>query len=123
MRDHYGKKPRLRAQLQIDYADGTHDIIASGPEWKASTGAIQSADFLMGESFDARLAQKWTEPGFDDGKWDAVVTGAEMEPVIQAHPGPPVRAFAELKPKTITQVRGRASMCLTWGRISRGWPG
>ena len=104
-RDRYGKKPRLRAQLQIDYSDGSHDIIASGPEWKASTGAIKSADFLMGESFDARLTQKWSEPGFDDGKWDSVVTGAEMEPVIQAHPGPPVRVFAEVEPKSITQVR------------------
>ncbi len=105
IRDHYGKKPRLRAQLQIDYTDGSHDIIASGPDWKASSGAIVSADFLMGESYDGRLAQKWTEPGFDDGKWDAVVTGAEMEPVIQAHPGPPVRAFAEVKPKSITEVQ------------------
>ncbi|MGD0815522.1 MAG: glycoside hydrolase family 78 protein [Verrucomicrobiota bacterium] len=103
-RDRYGKEPRLRVQLQIDYADGSHDIIASGPDWKASTGAITSADFQMGESYDARLAQKWTEPGFDDGQWDAVATGAEMAPVIQAHPGPPVRVFAELKPKSITKV-------------------
>ncbi|MGP8200456.1 MAG: family 78 glycoside hydrolase catalytic domain [Limisphaerales bacterium] len=103
-RDRYGKNPRLRTQLRIDYADGSHDIIASGPEWKASTGAITSADFQMGESFDARLAEKWTEPGFDDGKWDSVESGAEMAPVIQAHPGPPVRVFAELKPKSITKV-------------------
>jgi alpha-L-rhamnosidase len=107
-RDRYGEKPRLRAQLQIDYADGSHDIIASGPDWKAATGAITSADFQMGESFDARLAQKWSEPGFDDGKWESVVTGAEMEPVMQAHPGPPVRVFAEIEPKSITQVRSGA---------------
>src|ERR1035441_931470 len=58
----------------------------------------------MGESYDARRAQKWSVPGFDDGKWDSVVTGAEMEPVIQAHPGPPVRAFAEVKPKSLAEV-------------------
>jgi len=104
IRDHYGKKPRMRAQLQVDYTDGTHDIIASGPEWKASTGPITSADFLMGESFDARLEQKWSEPGFDDRKWDAVVTGAEMNPLIQWHPAPPVRAFTEVEPQSITQV-------------------
>jgi alpha-L-rhamnosidase len=103
IRDHYGKKPRLRAQLQIDYADGS-EIYVTGPEWKASTGAIVSTDFLMGESYDARLEQKWSEPGFDDSKWDEVVTGTEMEPVIQAHPGPPVRAFADVEPKSIKQV-------------------
>jgi alpha-L-rhamnosidase len=105
IRDHYGKKPRLRAQLQFDYSDGSHDLIASGPDWKASTGAIQSGDFLIGEFYDARRAQPWSEPGFDDSQWDAVATGAEMEPVIQAHPGPPVRAFAELEPKSITQTQ------------------
>jgi alpha-L-rhamnosidase len=105
IRDHYGKTPRLRAQLQVDYADGSHDIVATGPDWKASTGPVTSADFLMGEAFDARLVQKWCEPDFNASGWDSVVTGAEMNPVVQAHPGPPVRAFAEIKPKTITEVR------------------
>ena len=54
-RDHYGKNLRLRAQLQIVYADGASQTIASGPDWKASEGPIRYADFLMGESFDARL--------------------------------------------------------------------
>jgi alpha-L-rhamnosidase len=104
-RDRYGKKPRVRAQLQIDYADGSHDTVASGPDWKASTGAIKSADFLMGETYDARLEQKWSEPGFDDSAWDAVDTGAEMQPLIQADPGPPVRVFAEIKPKSVKEPR------------------
>jgi alpha-L-rhamnosidase len=103
-RDRYGKKPRLRAQLQIDYADGSQDIIASGPDWKAATGATTSADFQMGESYDARLAQKWSESGFDDGKWDSVVSGAEMKPVMEAHPAPPVRVFAEIQPKSIRRI-------------------
>jgi alpha-L-rhamnosidase len=104
-RDRYGKKPRLRAQLQIDYADGSQDIIPTGPEWKAATGAVTSADFLMGESFDARLARNWTQPGFDDRGWNPVVTGAEVDPLMQAHPGPPVQVFAEVQPKSLTQVR------------------
>lgn len=105
IRDHYGKKPRMRAQLQIDYEDGSNEIIASGPDWKASTGPIESADFLMGESYDARLAQDWSKPGFDDSMWGPVATGAIMDPVIQAHPGPPVRVFSEVKPKSIKQVQ------------------
>jgi alpha-L-rhamnosidase len=103
LRNHYGAKPRLRAQLQIDYADGSSDTIATGPDWKASVGPIREADFLMGESFDARLISKWDQPGFDDSRWAPVDTGAEMAPLIQAHPGPPVRAFALLTPKSITQ--------------------
>jgi alpha-L-rhamnosidase len=103
-RDHYGKKTRFRGQLEIEYGDGSKDIIATSPEWKASNGPIQEADFLMGEKYDARLADQWDEPAFDDSKWTPVATGAEMEPLIQAHPGPPVRAFALLKPKSLTQA-------------------
>lgn len=104
IRDHYGKKPRCRAQLQIDYADGSSEIIATGPNWKASTGPILSGDFLMGETYDARLETHWCAPDFDDSKWEAVDVGAEMNPLVQAHPGPPVRIFDEIKPKSIKEV-------------------
>jgi len=102
-RDHYGKKPRFRGQLQIDYADGTRDVIATGPEWKASSGPIREADFLMGESVDARLISNWDQPGFNDSQWSPVDTGAEMTPLIQTHPGPPVRSFALVPPQSVTQ--------------------
>ncbi len=104
VRNHYGVNPRFRGQLQIDYADGTSEIVATGPDWKASEGPIREADFLMGETFDARLINNWDQAGFNDSLWEPVVTGAaEMSPPIQAHPGPPVRAFAEIAPKSITQ--------------------
>jgi alpha-L-rhamnosidase len=106
IRDHYGKQPRFRAQLEIDYADGSSEIIASETNhWKASSGAIETADFLMGESYDARKEQNWDQPGFNDRSWDSVVTGEEMNPVIQAHPAPPVRVFTEVKPKSLQTVR------------------
>ena len=35
-RDIYGKHPRVRAQLHLEYADGSTADIATGPDWKAS---------------------------------------------------------------------------------------
>jgi alpha-L-rhamnosidase len=104
-RDHYGKQPRLRAQLHIEYQDGTTALVATGPDWKASAaGPIREADFLMGETVDARTNfDDFSQPAFDASRWDAVNTGAEMNPLIQHHPGPPVVAIAEFKPKTITE--------------------
>ena len=102
-RDHYGSKPRFRGQLQIEYADGSSEIIATGKDWKASDGPIREADFLMGESYDARLSGKWDQAGFDDSQWAPVVAGAEMTPLIQAHPGPPVRPFTEIAPRSVTE--------------------
>ncbi len=103
-RDHYGQKPRFRAILHVEHDDGTTEDVVTGPNWRASTGPITEADFLMGETFDARKAMPgWDAPSFDDRAWHAVDTGAEVNPVVQWHPGPPVRPFAEIRPNSITE--------------------
>ncbi|MDR3621228.1 MAG: glycoside hydrolase family 78 protein [Paludisphaera borealis] len=106
LRDHYGKQPRIKTQLVVDYEDGTSATVATGPGWKASTGPILEADFLMGETFDARLDKAdWSLPTFQDDGWEPVVAGAEMQPVVQAHPGPPVTPFVELQPRTFSEPK------------------
>ncbi len=104
-RDQYGSKPRLLVKLRLEYNDGTSEEIGSGNTWKATTGPLLEADFLMGESFDARRAGRGLF-GTDDGgvQWKPVDVGAEVHPVLQAHPAPPVQAFAEIVPKSITSV-------------------
>jgi len=106
IRDHYGSRLRLRAQLHIEYTDGSEEVIVSGPDWKASTGPLREADLYMGEAYDARLEMEgWDSPGFDDSGWEEVDTGAELTPAVQAHPGPPVRAVAEFTPVSIAEPR------------------
>jgi len=105
VRDHYGKRPRFRGSLHLEYADGTAEDIATGPGWKASTGPIREADFLMGEAYDARLAVGWDRPGFDDGQWDPVDEGPELNPPVRHHPGPPVKEIAEFRAAKITEPR------------------
>ncbi len=104
-RDHYGKKPRALAQIHVTYEDGSEAIVATGPDWKASTGAITEQDFLMGETCDARLEQAgWDAPKFDASRWNAVNVGSdEIKPNLQWHPGPPVIAYAEIKPISVTE--------------------
>ncbi len=107
VRDHYGKLPRVRAQLHLEYADGSTADIGTGSGWKAATGPELEADFLKGEVYDARLERAaWSEPGCDVAAWDAVVVGsAEVQPLVQAHPGPPVRAIQEFKAQTVTEPK------------------
>ena len=100
-RDHYGAKTRLRAQLHLEYADGTTEDLGTGPGWKAWRGPTLEADFLMGETFDARLRDR-SFPKRPDG--DPVDVGTEARPLLQAHPGPPVRSIAELTPKSFRRV-------------------
>jgi alpha-L-rhamnosidase len=102
-REHYGDKPRALAQLAIEYADGTNETIATDRSWRASTGPLLEADFLMGETYDARKELAgWDAPGYDDSSWKSVDVGAATKVgVLEGFPGNPVRAYAEVKPKTI----------------------
>lgn len=104
-RDLYGSKTRFRAQLHISYEDGTTETIATGPRWKASAGPILEADFLAGETYDARLEMSgWDQAGFDSKKWQAVdADGAEAQPVIEWHPGPPVSYVGDFHAEKITE--------------------
>ncbi|MBN1417212.1 MAG: family 78 glycoside hydrolase catalytic domain [Planctomycetes bacterium] len=99
-RDHFGDKPRLRVQLEIEYADGKRETIATDGSWRASTGPILEADFLMGETYDARLEiPGWDAPGFDDAGWFCVDVTEAIDAKVQAYPGVRVHCFAEIAPK------------------------
>lgn len=75
----YGKTPALRAQLEIEYADGSHEIIPTDKSWKVTgEGAIREADFLMGEYYDARKETSgWSKAGFDDRAWESAILAEE----------------------------------------------
>ncbi|MCE5185206.1 MAG: glycoside hydrolase family 78 protein [Planctomycetaceae bacterium] len=104
-RNYYGKNLRLLAQLEIEYADGKKDVIATGPDWMGSFGPTLEADFLMGETYDARAEQPgWNKPGFNESAWTPVLVGGnEVTPLIQAAVAEPVRAFAEVKPVSVSE--------------------
>ena len=106
-RDLYGKFPRVRAQLHLEYADGSTAEVGTGPGWKARTGPVLEADFLKGETYDARLeCSAWAQPGYDDIHWQPVNVGSdEVHPLVQAHPGPAVRATQEFTARTITEPK------------------
>ncbi len=103
-RQHYGDKTRLRAQLRMEYADGTAETIATDKSWKAALGPLLEADFLMGETYDARREMPgWDAPGFDDAAWDPVDVTDKIAAKVEAYPVQPVRRIAELKPVEITE--------------------
>lgn len=60
----YGKTPALLAQLEIEYADGSRQIIGTDTSWRVTAdGPIREADMIMGEAFDARLDDPdWCKP-------------------------------------------------------------
>ncbi|MEM6692735.1 MAG: family 78 glycoside hydrolase catalytic domain, partial [Planctomycetota bacterium] len=71
----YGKTPSLMAQLEIEYSDGSRQIIGTDSTWKVTgDGPIQEADLLMGESYDARKEMPgWSSAGFDESDWQPAI--------------------------------------------------
>jgi alpha-L-rhamnosidase len=115
-RGFFGPHPRLLAQLELEYEDGSTQRIVTDESWRAAYGPWREADLLMGASYDARRELlKWDEPGFNDAAWKApVVTdpavsngGTGAPPVqkilLQPHPGNPVRAHESLPAKSIAE--------------------
>ena len=101
---HYGTTPQLLAQLEIDLADGTRQVIATNADWRASAGPIRYSDFLMGEYHDARLdAPGWDASGFDDSGWTGVQVQNRSAMPLVGDTSEPVRALDEIVPIARTQ--------------------
>ena len=77
----YGKTPALMAQLEIEYDDGSREIIPTDKSWKVTgDGPIREGDFLMGEYYDARKETAgWTKANFDDLQWDQAILACEND--------------------------------------------
>jgi len=92
---------KLIAQIQLEYADGSREIIGTDDTWKTSAGPITFFHQYGGEDHDARLEQSgWNAPGFDDSKWTAaaIVEGPGGRLRGLSCSAPPIESFDVLKP-------------------------
>ncbi len=104
IRDHYGKDPRFMAQLNVEYTDGTSEVIATDKTWVAATGPILEGDFLMGETYDAQKEMPgWSTASFDASTWKPVNVVEATGAAIEAYPGVLVRQFRQIRPLSIAQ--------------------
>jgi len=107
-RQNYGDRPQWLARLEITLTDGSRTEIVTDPGWKTTTGPILENDFLMGESYDARLELgDWSRPGYDDKAWRPVLPAAEPKIEFTASEIPPVRRLGELRPKPLFPATGK----------------
>ena len=102
--NNYGKtQPTLRAQLRIEYLDGSVEWVMTDEKWKADISPILSAEIYDGETYDARRLQKgWDTSSFDDTEWTGASVVQPHEPEIVWQYFPPIRAHQVLNAKTIT---------------------
>ncbi len=95
--------PALRAQLRIEYKDGSVDWVMTDEKWKADISPILFAEIYDGETYDARKLQaNWNTAAFDDGKWKPAETVQPKETKIVWQYFQPIRAEKALAPKKVT---------------------
>lgn len=103
-RHYYGDKTRLIVQLQLEYQDGTKEIIGTDDTWKAATGPIVEADMLMGSVYDGRKEFRgWDRARFNDSAWAKATVDSAVKANLMAHPGEPIRRIEEVKAKKVTE--------------------
>jgi hypothetical protein len=115
-------QPKLIAQLDVSFEDGSEQVIASDGSWKTAQGPIVFTSIYGGEDYDARLEQAgWDRGGFDAGHWSsaALVSGPGGELVPET--APPVKLFETYGPVRVTHP----SPCISvydLGENFAGWP-
>ena len=103
----YGNTPpALRAQLRIEYKDGSVAWVNTDESWKADVSPIEKAEIYDGESYDARREQPgWNTAGFNDAAWKPAQTIGPKELEIVAEDYQPIRVEMELHAKSVTEPK------------------
>ena len=118
---YYGSKLALLAQFQINYTDGTSEVIGTDQSWKVSNGPIVFSDIYNGETYDARKEMSgWSGAGFNDSGWEKATVTDQSKKILIAPQGVVVKAIEEIKPiKLITTPTGETVFDM--GQNMVGW--
>lgn len=114
-------RPRLIAQLEITFKDGSRQVVETDTGWKVWDGPILKNSVYLGELYDARQEQPgWDRPGFDDSAWKPAAEAAEPVGPLQAQDLPPIRVRETVKPVRVTEPKPGVYV---WdmGRNFAGW--
>ena len=98
---------RLMAQLRLEYADGSHQIVASDDTWRVSRGPVTYNDIFGGEDYDARLLESgWDEANFDDSHWQQAVVLVRPRGRLRgfSSSAPPLQSIESIAPKSVNTL-------------------
>ncbi len=113
--------PALKAQLEIDYADGTRQTVATGGDWQAADGPTRSDSVHRGERYDARLLPAgWDRPGFR-ANWRPAAVIAGPAGKLAAANAEPIEAVETIDAVAVKEV-APGVWVHDFGRIVAGRP-
>lgn len=113
--------PTLRANLIVEFTDGTRKTISTDEKWKICLdGAIRSNNEYDGEIYDARKEfDGWTTVGFDDSKWQKAERTAIPYGTLRGAMAENMKVLKQLQPKSVTSKDGK--VIIDMGQNMAGW--
>ncbi len=99
--------PKLLLRMDVEYQDGTSKSIVSDESWKLTAdGPILANNEYDGEIYDARREMPgWSEPGFDESKWQPAKPVDAPKGVLSSEIAEPIRVMDTVKPIAISNPR------------------
>ena len=120
-RNYYGSELGAFAQLEVEFADGHRQVVATDESWTAGPSAVLANDLYDGQTIDARRrSDAWLQPGHSDPPWTGVHPSPLDLATLTPYIGPPLRRVLELAPVSIwTSPAGRT--LVDFGQNLVGW--
>ncbi|MDP6380793.1 MAG: family 78 glycoside hydrolase catalytic domain, partial [Phycisphaerae bacterium] len=114
-------RPTVRCQLEVEFSDGTSEVISSNSTWKVSSGPIVFESIRNGETYDARLEKAgWNAADYDDAAWAAAAVVAGPKGQLAAQMLPPIKVTKTIMPVKITEPKPGCYV-FDMGQNMAGW--
>ena len=97
--------PKLLLHLRVEHTDGSISEVVSDESWKLTTdGPILANSEFDGEEYDARREfAGWSQPEFDDHKWEPAQIVAAPAGEVVSQMIEPIRVTQTLKPVAVSE--------------------
>jgi alpha-L-rhamnosidase len=113
--------PCLLAQLEIEYLDGSRDVVATDESWVGAPSPIRRSEIYLGEFYDARLDHAdWGKPSFDDSAWSPSLVAARPSVVVVGQVSAPVHVAETITPAAVKPL-ANGSYVFDMGQNMVGW--
>lgn len=114
--------PKMLLQLELEYSDGTKQIIGTDASWKVTAdGPIRTNNEYDGEEYDAtKELTGWDNAGYNDGAWLKAELVKAPGGNIVAQLNENMKVMETLKPVSIKQL-SPTKYILDMGQNMAGW--
>ena len=116
----YGE-PRIIAQLEITYKDGSKSVVVTDESWRCHSGPVIESNVYAGEKYDARLYNaKWATNQSTSENWHPVIILPSPGGKLLAQQLPPCRRLGRVSVKNVDELRS-GTWIIDFGQNLVGW--